>query len=92
MYVCACMHAYECIYDCICMHAGICNVCLCMYACRGACKISGTICAIFQKQKYRHLDVISEILFIVPEHCDWKNAPFSPCDEDTSGTCYLSTQ
>ena len=23
MYVCACMHAYECIYDCICMHAGI---------------------------------------------------------------------
>ena len=37
MYVCACMHAYECIYDCICMHAGICNVCLCMYACGGAC-------------------------------------------------------
>ena len=22
----------------ICMHAGICNVCLCMYACRGACE------------------------------------------------------
>ena len=33
-----CMHtSVYTIYDCICMHAGICNVCLCVYACMGAC-------------------------------------------------------
>ena len=63
MYVCACMHVCECIYDCICMHAGICNVCLCMYACRGACEYLYLYNIRYVKLKTVFLKYVNNFLF-----------------------------